>query len=208
MASGLSTADKVSAVPTLWLVIDREGLMRFALRLAGILTVPFLGLAPARSEEFHAYFYENEEQPAAHLTFSPCTGEEVSECVAYSISCDPAQTPPLQISILTGPVETMAVDLIKAFAGATYANVPLSAGGKKVDLPISMIHVDANEMDGGWMLSLGSYDTAPLLDTLSKENSEGAAITIAGMAYSLAPQKGDGAKLLQWRDACVRIRGN
>ena len=182
--------------------------MRFASRLAGMLAVLFFGLAPARSEEFHAYFYENEDQAAAHLTFSPCTGEEVSECVAYSLVCDPAQTPPLQISILSGPVEEMAVDLIKASAGATYANVPLSAGPKKIDLPISMIHVDANEMDGGWMLSLGSYDTAPLLDTLSKETSEGATITIAGTTYSLAPQKGDGEKLMQWRDACVRIRGN
>ncbi len=182
--------------------------MKSASRLAIALAFFSLGLAPARSEEFHAYFYENEEQPAAHLTFSPCTGEDVSECVAYSLACDPAQTPPLQINILTGPVETMAVDLIKASAGATYANVPLSAGAKKVDLPISMIHVDANEMDGGWMLGLGTYDTAPLLDTLTKETSEGATITIAGTAYSLAPQKGDGAKLLQWRDACVRIRGN
>lgn len=182
--------------------------MRFASRLASIVAILFFGLAPARGEDFHAYFYENEEQPAAHLTFSPCTGEEVSECVAYSLVCDPAQTPPLQINILTGPVETMAVDLIKASAGATYANIPLSAGAKKIDLPISMIHVDANEMDGGWMLSLGTYDTAPLLDALSKESSEGATVTIAGTAYSLAPQKGDGAKLLQWRDACVRIRGN
>lgn len=183
--------------------------MRFASRLAGIFAVFFFGLAPAWSEEFHAYFYENDEQPAAHLTFSPCTGDEVSECVAYSLVCDPAQTPPLQINILSGPVETMAVDLInKASSGATYANVPLSAGAKKIDLPFSMIHVDANEMDGGWMLSLGTYDTAPLLDTLSKETSEGATITIAGTAYSLAPQKDDGKKLMQWRDACVRIRGN
>lgn len=182
--------------------------MKSASRLAITLAFLSLSLVSARGEEFHAYFYENEEQPAAHLTFSPCTGEDVSECVAYSLMCDPAQTPPLQINILTGPVETMAVDLIKAATGATYANVPLSAGAKKVDLPISMIHVDANEMDGGWMLNLGTYDTAPLLDTLSKETSEGATITIAGTAYSLAPQKGDGAKLLQWRDACVRIRGN
>lgn len=182
--------------------------MRFASLPAGILAVLSFGLAPARGEEFHAYLYENEEQPAAHLTFSPCTGEEVSECVAYSLSCDPARPPPLQISILTGPVEPMAIDLIKASAGSTYAKVALSAGGKSIDLPISMIHVDANEMDGGWMLSLGTYDTAPLLDTLSKDNSEGASITISDRMFSLAPQKGDGAKLVQWRDACIRIRGN
>lgn len=182
--------------------------MRFASLLAGILATVSFGIAPARSEEFYAYLYENEEQPAAHLSFSPCTGEEVSECVAYSISCDPARTPPLQISILTGPVEPMAIDLIKASAGLTYAKVILSAGGNNIDLPISMIHVDANEMDGGWMLSLGTYDTAPLLDSLSKDNSEGAAIAIGDRTFALAPQKGDGAKLAQWRDACVRIRGN
>jgi len=182
--------------------------MKSASRLAIVLAFLATGLAPARGEEFHAYLYENEEQPAAHLTFSPCTGEEVSECVAYSLICDPAQTPPLQISILTGPVETMAIDLIKSSAGPAYAKVPLSAGAKKVDLPISMIHVDANEMDGGWMLNLGTYDTAPLLDTLSKDNSEGATVTIGDQIFSLAPQKGDGEKLVKWRDACVRIRGN
>lgn len=182
--------------------------MRFASLPAGMLALLFLGIAPVRGEELYAYFYENEEQPAAHLTFSPCTGEEVSECVSYSLSCDPARTPPLEISILTGPVEPMAIDLIKASAGLTYAKVALSAGGKSIDLPISMIHVDTNEMDGGWMLSLGTYDTAPLLDTLSKENSEGATVAIGGKVFSLAPQKGDGAKLAQWRDACARIRGN
>ncbi|MCR6501793.1 hypothetical protein MUO32_22405 [Shinella sp. CPCC 101442] len=182
--------------------------MRFASLLASILAVFSLGLTSARSEEFYAYMYENEEQPAAHLTFSPCTGEEVSECAAYSLSCDPARSPPLQISIITGPVEPMAIDLIKASAGLAYAKVALSAGGKSIDLPISMIHVDANEMDGGWMLSLGTYDTAPMLDTLSKDNSEGATIAIGDRTFALAPQKGDGAKLVQWRDACIRIRGN
>nr|WP_298098867.1 hypothetical protein [uncultured Shinella sp.] len=182
--------------------------MRFASLLAGILAFLSFGLAQARGEEFYASFYENEEQPAAHLTFTPCTGEDVSECVAYSLSCDPAQTPPLQINILTGPVEPMAIDLIKASAGLTYAKVGLAAGKTTIDLPISMIHVDANEMDGGWMLNLGTYDTAPLLDALTKDNSEGAAITIGDTRFSLAPQKGDGAKLMKWRDACIRIRGN
>ena len=161
----------------------------------------------AKSEEFHSYLSENQDPPSAHLTFSPCTGEEVAECVSYNLSCDPAQSPPLQVGILTGPVENMAIALIKASEGL-YAHIGISGGPAKVDVPMSTIHVDTNEMDGGWMLTVGTYDEEAFLDALPAGKGEGAAMTVGGETFQLSPQKGDGAKLVQWRDACRRIRGN
>ena len=161
----------------------------------------------AKSEEFHSYLSENQDPPSAHLTFSPCTGEEVAECVSYNLSCDPAQSPPLQVGILTGPVENMAIALIKASEGL-YAHIGISGGSAKVDVPMSTIHVDTNEMDGGWMLTVGTYDEEAFLDALPAGDGEGVTMTVGGETFQLSPQKGDGAKLVQWRDACKRIRGN
>ena len=161
----------------------------------------------AKSEEYHSYLVENQDPPSAHLTFSPCTGEEVAECVSYSLSCDPAQTPPLQVGVLTGPVEKMAIALIKASEGI-YAHVGFSGGSTKVDAPMSTIRVDTNEMDGGWMLTVGTYDEEAFRNALPAGDGEGATMTVGGETFQLSPQKGDGAKLVQWRDACKRIRGN
>ena len=77
------------------------------------------------------------------------------------------------------------------------------------------------EVAGGRVSSLGEATTLHTKDHASFQRAwqeferqqggalpRAVAITIAGRTFSLAPQKGDGAKLVQWRDACVRIRGN
>ena len=162
---------------------------------------------PVAAEQLFSSYIDVEEPPAAYLTISPCTGEEASECLSHSLTCDPASWPSVRFNVVYGPVEAIATALVTGTDGDAYGEARLGGGGTVAELRVSSVHVDANEMDGGWMLALGIADAMPLLDALTRETSEGASLVFAGEAFALAPQPGDGAKLLAWKDSCLRLLG-
>ncbi|BCH33565.1 hypothetical protein MesoLjLc_54950 [Mesorhizobium sp. L-8-10] len=165
---------------------------------AAILLVP----VAARAEQLHAIFNAAEDGTAT-VAISPCTPEEAGECVYHALTCTPGQWPPVRFSIITGPVEQVAKAMIlvtDAWPGGTMK----LAGGKTVDLQFTSVHLDANEMDGGWMLTTGISDPTPLFDALTDGSGEGAMLVVGGEAFTLAPEKGDGAKLARFKNECTQ----
>ncbi|WP_395449691.1 hypothetical protein ACHMW7_07705 [Aminobacter sp. UC22_36] len=171
-----------------------------ALLAASIFMAPF----SARAEELHSYFHAAEDGSSGTLTISPCTGEEVSECVSQTLQCTARVWPRLQFTLITGPIEKVARTMILGTDGQPRGSVKL-AGGVSIDLQFSTVHLDANELDGGWTLTAGISDAAPLLDVITAKNGEGAVIALGGETFQLAPERGDGAKLVQLRDACLKL---
>jgi hypothetical protein len=65
-----------------------------------------------------------------------------------------------------------------------------------VTLEINSIYLDANELDGGWTLGLGVLNGDIMLDAFTSQSTEGAVLELAGERFLIAPQAGDGAKLM------------
>lgn len=156
----------------------------------------------AGAEQLHAIF-NSAEDGTASVAISPCAPDEASECVNHSLICTPGQWPPLRFTIISGPVEQVAKAMISITDAWPRGTMKL-AGGKTVDLQFTSVHLDANEMDGGWMLTTGVTNPAPLFDALTDKNAEGATLVVGGEAFILAPEKGDGAKLGQFKNECTR----
>lgn len=168
-----------------------------------ILAATFL-LVPvaAEAEQLHAIFNAAEDGTAG-VAISPCASDEASECVYHSLTCTPGQWPPLRFTVISGPVEQVAKAMIVVTDAWPRGTVNL-AGGKAVDLQFTSVHLDANEMDGGWMLTTGVSDPTPLYDALTDKNAEGATLVVGGEAFALAPEKGDGEKLARFKNECTQ----
>lgn len=173
-------------------------LLRKSILAAAILLVP----AAAGAEQLHAIFNATEDGTAT-VAISPCTPEEASECVYHTLTCTPGQWPPVRFSIVSGPVEQVAKAMIFGTDARPQGTMKL-AGGKTIDLQFSSVHLDANEMDGGWMLTTGISDPTAMFDGLTDQNGEGATLVVGGEAFTLAPEKGDGAKLARFKNECDR----
>ncbi|RWN25251.1 hypothetical protein [Mesorhizobium sp.] len=171
--------------------------------LVGFAMVCLPGIA--RSEQLFSYFSQGDDPLQATVTISPCQGEEVAECVSHSLSCSAASWIGPEFTIITGNVEKIAAALIVGTEGRAKALLKLAGGVTTVDLTIPSIHVDANEMDGGWSATLGIGNKDAFFDALTKKSSEGATFVVGGEIFLLAPQDGDGENLLKWKTACAAI---
>lgn len=163
-----------------------------------------LAASVAKAEQLHAYFSPAEDDRGASLKLSPCGSEEVDECISHMLTCS-SEWPLVQFRIVEGPVEETAKVMMVGTSGRAPGAAKL-ADGKTVDLQFSTIHLDANELDANWSLTAGLTDPAPLLDALDQQSAEGAAIVLGGTTFPLAPEKGDGAKLMQLKEACVKMQ--
>jgi hypothetical protein len=171
-------------------------LLRKSILAAAILLAP----VSAGAEQLHAIFNAAGDGTAT-VAISPCTPEEASECVYHVLTCTPGQWPLVRFSIVSGPVEQVAKAMIFVTDAWPRGTMKL-AGGKTVDVQFTSVHLDANEMDGGWMLTAGISDPTPLFDSLTDKNGEGAILVVGGEAFTLAPEKGDGAKLARFKNEC------
>lgn len=171
---------------------------RRSILAAALFLMPF----SAQAEQLHAIFNAAGDGTAG-IAISPCPPDEASECVYHALTCAPGQWPPLRFTIISGPVEKVAKAMI-AITDAWPRGIMKLAGGKTVDLQFMSVHLDANEMDGGWMLTTGAINPAPLFDALTDENAEGATLMLGGETFTLAPEKGDGAKLARLKDECTQ----
>lgn len=163
-------------------------------------------LLPASADNLGAHLRITEDRAWATLKISPCAGDEVDECVAHQLSCERGKWLP-EFSIYYGPVESIAATLVAGSEGLAEGVLTLSSGTVSIRLKIPAIHLDQNEMDGGWILTVGVSNMDDVFEVLTARNSEGAAIQIGGQMFSVAPQRGDGEKLSQWRDVCREIFG-
>jgi hypothetical protein len=169
------------------------------------LFVLVLSTSNSQSEELHSYFDQSVEPRFSSITISPCTGVEVAECILHSLSCGPTPYESPEFEIVSGNVEKIVSSLVVGTEGQAKAQLELSEGSTSIDLTIYSIEVRSNEMDGGWIVIL-DLDPAEFFDELTEKNSEGASIVVAGDRFLLAPQKGDGKKLVEWKNACTAIK--
>ncbi len=95
--------------------------------------------------------------------------------------------------------------LIEGTEGAAEGQLLLT-GGSSTTLEINAVEVVANELDGGWMLTLNIVDGEAMFDGWTDTSTEGATIEVGGERFSLAPQPGDGAKLIDFKSACADLR--
>jgi hypothetical protein len=173
--------------------------------LSGIVCAALL-LAPAmgHAEQLHAYFQPPEDGTPAALSISPCTGDEVAECVAHTLQCVNEGWPPVSFTVIEGPVEKIALAMIQGTDGKPMGT--LTVGGKPVEVQFSSVYLDANEMDGGWVLTAGLTDAAVLFDNVSAANAQGTTITLGGETFALTPEEGDGTKLVEFVQACKAMQ--
>jgi hypothetical protein len=161
--------------------------------------------SPALSDELHAYFSKDDDRKSASVDYSECTGDEVAECISHSVSCSEDSWFSPEFVIIVGPVEQIATRLIQGTEGAAEGQL-LLAGGWSTTLEINAVEVVANELDGGWMLTLKIVDGESMFEAWNDTSTEGAVIEVGGERFSLAPQPGDGAKLNDFKSACADFR--
>ncbi len=172
--------------------------------LAAILATA-LWVTPTHGEELFSYFQRYDDLSQARLEFSPCTGNEVDECISHSLSCDNASGGQPQLTIAGGTAGNITSSLIANTEGETTARLKLIKGS--TNLPITSIQVSPDEMDGGRTVSLGVGTADDFFNALTEQNSEGASLIVAGERFPLAPQKGDGKKLVAWKYTCMALEG-
>lgn len=175
------------------------------LRFNHILAVSlFLTSSAAMAEQLHSYFEATGDGGRETLVISPCDADETAECVAHTLQCERDGWPALSFTIISGPVEKVAQAMIAGTEGQPRGS--LNVGGVAVDLQFSTVYLDANEMDGGWILTAGLTDPAAILDSVVPNNSEDASLTLGGETFSLAPERGDGPKLARFVEACRKLQ--
>ncbi|WIW52033.1 hypothetical protein LRP31_23605 [Mesorhizobium mediterraneum] len=161
-------------------------------------------VSPADSEKLFSYFSETDDPLGASITISPCTGEEVGECISHSLSCEKASRNGPELAVIVGDVDKIVSSLVVGTGGNAKAQLKL-ANGSSVDLRVNSVLVDPNAMNGGWVATVGLGTIDDFFEALNEKSSEGASLIVAEQDFSLAPQKGDGRKLVAWKDACIAL---
>ena len=77
-----------------------------------------------------------------------------------------------------------------------------------VRLDISTMHLNANELDGGWTLTPEIQNADVLFDAITTKSGEEAVLEVGEKSFPLAPQQGDGAKLFELKEACANMHPN
>ncbi|MEI8698159.1 hypothetical protein [Mesorhizobium sp. ISC15] len=163
--------------------------------------------SPASCEKLFSYFSESDDPPQTSVSISPCTGDEVAECISHSLSCEKTSGGDPEFTIFSGNVEKVASSLIIGTGGQAKAQLKLSGGSAIVDLAVNSVRVDSNDMDGGWIVTFGLGSIDAFFEALTDKSGEGASLIVAGKRFPLAPQAGDGNKLVDWKNACVALEG-
>lgn len=174
-------------------------------RLAGTLFATLASAGLSQAEEMHAYFAKIEDPLGANLSISPCTGEEVYECVHHSFGCSGSKWQGPKLSIIVGPIEQIASKLIIGTEGAAKGTLKLSEGAVNVEARINAVELATNEMDGGWLLDISFANGDTMFDAITEKSSVGAKLEVGGVEFDLAPERGDAAKLVELKNACLAL---
>lgn len=175
------------------------------MRVMGLATVltGLLSATLAHSEDLFSYFSTSDDPPGTSVTFSPCTGDEVGECISHILSCKEASRGDPKFTIVSGDIETIFSPLIADTNGQ--ANAQLKMTNDTVNLTINSVELTPNVLNSDWDTIIDLDHE--LLAALTEKSSEGASLIIGGERFPLAPQKGDGKKLIAWKNACIALEG-
>lgn len=158
---------------------------------------------PAPSEKLFSYFSKTDDPAGASIEISPCVGEIVPECVSHGLWCERATAGEPSIAVILSHFETAVSSVIDGISGQ--GKIELKVSNRVIPLTVRSVRADPYGMDGGWIATMSLDSVDDLLHTLTEKNSEGASLVIAGKPFPLAPQDGDGKKLVAWKDACIGL---
>lgn len=165
-----------------------------------------LSTTPTHSEDLFSYFSKSDDPPQTSVTISPCTGDERTECaLEHSLSCAKTSGGWPQLTIIGRNVGKIVSSLIAETGGHTEARLKLAKGS--INLPITSVEAYPNDMDGGWIVTVGVGRVDDFFYAFTEKSSEGASLVVAGERFPLAPRKGDGKKLVAWKNACIALEG-
>ncbi|WP_155924250.1 hypothetical protein [Mesorhizobium sp. L2C066B000] len=162
-----------------------------------------LTVSPARSDNLYSYFSKTDDRAGASIEISPCVGEIVPECVSHGLWCERATGGEPSIAVILSHFETAVSTVIDGISGQ--GKIELKVSNRAIPLTVRSVRADPYGMDGGWIATISLDSVDDLLDTFTEKNSEGASLIIAGKRLPLAPQHGDGKKLVAWKDACIGL---
>lgn len=174
---------------------------------AAVLTFAFiLSANVAFGEQLHAMFSTHEDPPRAELSVTPCTGEEVEECVSHILTCSKPNWNGLALTIIVGDTDKLAAQLVIGTQGEANGTLGLAGGKVTVDMPIHSVDFGRNELDGGWVVEVGFDDLEGALDAITERNGEQAFVKVGDFKFDITPEKGDSSKLLAFRNACLKLK--
>jgi hypothetical protein len=173
--------------------------------LTGLVCGPALVPALAAGDAMNAMLSEDGKT----LRFTPCAEDDAAECLAYALDCrgDGEFGGGLRILVMgneqEGPnVRTMAKALLDGPFGETRVRFSL-AGGGSVELGVSAMTVNEDEMNADWDLSLHSYDQNALFDALTAETAAAVTLTIAGETLTFPTDAKARERILGFKTACA-----
>lgn len=141
------------------------------------------------------------DDTSARVIYSPCDGDEIPECIYYELECKRGDYT-LWFTTYIG-ASTMAVDLIQSSQEEPVKGTLRLRGDKvSVNLDFSEVNLATNEMDGGWILSLGTYERIAFLEVLNDTYAKDVSLSFGNYTFPLAGKVGDGYTLTQFRTHC------
>jgi len=151
------------------------------------------------------YSYLTDDPAGADLTFSPCQEDELAECVAHVLTCRESDSwSDVEFTIIYGDVEKIVTALVVGTAGTANADLILKGRADSVPLQIPSIQIDSNELDVAWMMTLSVGNSEDIFEAITAASAEGAKLIVGGESFTLAPQAGDGSKLVKFKEACMQ----
>jgi hypothetical protein len=176
-----------------------------AITLIAMASAPAL----AQSDQMHAVASETGKT----IFYTTCSVDEFSECIDYMFGCEKAANAGVsgELSLMISGFEeeegkSNTRNIMNSVSGKPFDDVSarfVLAGGKtKVDLPAISLTLTSNEMNAAWDLTMELYRAASLFEALNAASAEDVTVELGGETVDLAPEKGDGAKLLALKTAC------
>jgi hypothetical protein len=167
------------------------------------------GPALAQSDQMHAVASETGKT----IFYTTCSVDEFSECIDYMFGCEKAANAGAsgELSLMISGFEeeegkSNTRNIMNSVSGKPFddasARFVLAGGKTRIDLPAISLTLTSNEMNAAWDLTMELYRAASLFEVLDATSAEDVTVKLGGETVDLAPEKGDGAKLLALKTAC------
>jgi hypothetical protein len=165
--------------------------------------------AVAFAEENKLYVIPSEGVGNA-VYYSTCpTNDSWQECLSHELGCD-----------LTKGVPNIYLRIIEAAHGSNF-DLPaligsivaspiqskelefgLNKGAVTARVSIDEFALSRNEMDGGWILSLYTFEPRTLFEVLTLRTAEGATASVGDASFSIMPTAYEPGALLNLKQVC------
>lgn len=144
------------------------------------------------------------DENSARIVYSPCEGEDIHECINYELVCKPNDYF-VWFTTYIG-ASTIALDLIqRSQEEPIKGTLKLSGGKVTLNIDFAELALSTNEMDGGWILTLGTYERTSFLDVLTDQHANDTSISFGEVSFPLSGKVGDGYALVKFREHCEAL---